>query len=574
MIRELANHLWQSTLFACVIALLTLMLGRNRAAVRHGLWVAASIKFLVPFVLLIDIGSQLEWRKAPQLPQPRIAVVDKIREPLSLLASPAPLVVPKAASRRLPPVLFTLWLCGFAANTFAWWSRWRQMRAILREASPLPLNLPVPAMSSSASFEPGIFGIFRPVLLLPDGLAKRLTPEQFEAVIAHELCHVRRHDNLSSALHMLVEALFWFHPLVWWLQARLVEERERACDEEVLRLGRDPQNYAEGILAVCKFYLESPLTCMSGVTGSDLKRRVENIMINRASDVMSTGRKLFLAVAGLSALTAPLIVGAMQPAAKPVSQRIDTSALPAFEVASIKPSSPDSKLKVVFARGGKLSIANATLRFLIKIAYDVGDDQLAGGPGWISSKRFDLEATPGTSLGGDPENMSPDQIIIFHKPVRLRLQRLLADRFQLELRKESTAMPTFELVIAKGGPRKLLPTRSTAGPNLNAKFGNGVINAVGVDMPTLAKFLSEGQTGRPVIDMTALKGKYDFHLEWTPDPNVNPLPADSAANPAPADAGGISIFTALQQQLGLKLQPRTEAADQLVVTAAELPSPN
>ena len=93
-------------------------------------------------------------------------------------------------------------------------------------------------------------------------------------------------------------------------------------------------------------------------------------------------------------------------------------------------------------------------------------------------------------------------------------------------------------------------------------------------MPTFAKFLSEGQTGRPVVDMTALQGKYDFHLEWTPDPNLNPLPADNTNTSAPADAGGISIFTALQQQLGLKLQPRTESADRLVITAAELPSPN
>jgi uncharacterized protein (TIGR03435 family) len=477
--------------------------------------------------------------------------------------------------------LVSLWLCGFAANGLAWWRRWRQVRAAWRAASPLPLNLPIPVLSSSARLEPGVFGVFQPFLLLPDGLSEHLTPEQFEAIVAHELCHVRRRDNLSSAIHMVVETLFWFHPVVWWIQARLVEERERACDEAVLQMGGDPQDYAEGIVTVCKFYLKSPLVCVSGVTGSDLKRRVETIMLNRAADRLNTGRKLLLIVGGALAVTVPLIVGVMNPPsiraqerAKPVAQPIAISGLPQFEVASIKPSAPDSNLKVDFASGGKLFITNATLRFLIKIAYDIGDDQLTGGPGWIGSKRFDLAATPERPLGGDPKNMAPDQILVFHKPVQLRLQRLLAERFQLELRREATPMSIFGLVVGKGGPKKLTVTKSTGDPQLNAKSGNGVLNAVGVDMATLAKFLSEGQTGRPVVDMTGLKGKYDFHLEWAPDTSQNSLPADSGANQPPADAGGISIFTALQQQLGLKLDARTDAADRLVVMRAELPSAN
>jgi bla regulator protein BlaR1 len=577
MISELANHLWQSTLFACAMGLLTLTLRRNRAAVRHGLWLAASIKFLVPFSLLIGLGNQVEWRKAPVVPQPQSSAVEQIREPLAILASPTRLLAPREPSR-FRAVLVSLWLCGLAANSLAWWRRWRQVRAAWRAASPLPLNLPIPVLSSSARLEPGVFGVFRPFLLLPDGLSDHLTPEQFAAIVEHELCHVRRRDNLSSAIHMVVESLFWFHPAVWWIQARLVEERERACDEAVLQMGNDPQDYAGGIVTVCEFYLKSPLVCASGVTGSDLKRRVETIMLNRAADSMTTGRKL-LFLGGVLAVTVPLIVGVMnappiraQERAKPVEQPVATSALPEFEVASIKPSPPDSNLKVDFAAGGKLFITHASLRFLIKIAYDIGDDQLAGGPGWIGSKRFDLAAVPDRPLGGDPKNMAPDQILVFHKPVRLRLQRLLADRFQLELRRESTPMPIFALVAAKGGPKNLTVTKSTGDPQL--KFGNGVLNAVGVDMATLAKFLSEGQTGRPVADMTDLKDKYDFHLEWAPDTSRNSLPPDSGANQQPSDMGGVSIFTALQQQLGLKLDARTDAADRLVVVRAEPPSPN
>ena len=580
MIPDLANHLWQSTLFAFAVGLLALLLRRNRAAVRHSLWLAASIKFLIPFSLLIGLGNHIQWRKAPALPQPRTAVVEQIREPLVTFASPARLL-PRRAPIRFPAILFGVWLCGFAANGLAWWRHWRQLRAACRAASPLPLNLPIPVLTSSARLEPGVFGVFRPFLLLPDGLREHLTPPQFEAIVAHELCHVRRRDNLSSAIQMVVEALFWFDPVVWWIQSRLVEERERACDEAVLRMGTNPQDYAEGIVTVCEFFLKSPLVCVAGATGSDLKRRVEAIMQNRVADRMNIGRKLLLSIAGALAVAVPVLVGAIQAPliraqepAKPVPQLIATSSLPGFEVASIKPSAPDSSLRVDFAAGGKLFITNATLRFLIKIAYDIGDDQLAGGPGWIGSKRFDLAATPEKSLGGDPKTMAPDQLLLFHKPVRLRLQRLLADRFQLELRRESTPMPVFALVVAKGGPKKLTPAMTTGDPQLNAKSGGGVLNAVGVDMTLLAKFLSEGQAGRPVVDMTGLKDRYDFRLEWTPDTSPTSLTADSAANQQPADAGGISIFTALQQQLGLKLEARTDAADRLVVVRAEPPSAN
>ena len=580
MIRELANHLWQSTLFACAIGLLTLVLRQNRAAVRHGLWLAASVKFLVPLSLLVGLGSQLGWLKMEPVSETPSDRVLQIREPIAFAASPSVLQQQKAPDW-VPGILFGVWLCGFAANSLAWWRRWWQVRSVVRAASPAPLNLPIPVLSTPAHLEPGVFGVFRPFLLLPEGLGEHLTPEQFETVVAHELCHVERRDNLSSAIHMMVEALFWFDPVVWWIRVRLIEERERACDEAVLRTGCDPQTYAQGIVAVCKFYLRSPLVCVSGVTGADLKRRVETIMLNRATKEMSLARKLLLASVGLAAVAVPVIVDIInapsiraQEPDKPVPQLIATSSLPGFEVASIKPSSPDASLRVDFAPGGKLYITNATLRFLIKIAYDIGDDQLAGGPGWVGSKRFDLAATPDRPVGGDPKNMAPDQILAFHKPARLRLQRLLADRFQLELRRESTPMPVYSLVLAKGGPKKLTPTKSTGDPQPNGKFGSGLLNAVGVDMNTLAHFLSEGQTGRPVVDMTGLKGRFDFRLDWTPEPSLNPLAPDGAANPQAPDLGGISIFTALQQQLGLKLDARTSAADRLVVVRAELPSAN
>ncbi len=307
MITALGNHLWQSTICRGAVALSTLILQRNRAAVRHGLWLAASVKFLIPFSLLVSIGSHIEWRKASPV-QPQLSALEQISQPFTSPTSGRVSVSAPTAPRRLPASLFGLWLCGFATQAVAWWQRWRRVRAALRVASPMNLGLPIRAMSTTSRLESGVFGIFRPVLLLPEGIAEHLTTAQFELVLAHELCHVRRRDNLAAAVHMLVEALFWFHPLVWWIRVRLVEERERACDEEVLRAG-DPKDYAEGIVAVCRYYLKSPLICVSGVTGSNLKRRIEAIMSDRIAIRLNFAKRIALAVAGTAALFVPLIVG-------------------------------------------------------------------------------------------------------------------------------------------------------------------------------------------------------------------------------------------------------------------------
>ena len=101
------------------------------------------------------------------------------------------------------------------------------------------------------------------------------------------MCHVRRRDNFFAAVHMVVEAIFWFHPLVWWIGSRMVEERELACDEEVLRMGCEPADYVEGILKVCRLYTESPLPCVSGVTGADVKKRLRAILAGGIASELS-----------------------------------------------------------------------------------------------------------------------------------------------------------------------------------------------------------------------------------------------------------------------------------------------
>ena len=308
--RLVGDHLWQSTLFAAIAGLLTLVFRNNRAQVRNGLWLAASMKFLIPFAALVAFGNHFGWRQAAPLaqnPAPFVVDMDTVSQPFSRLAAGTP---PALASHSLasavPILLFAIWLCGCAAILLTWWISWRRIAVAIREASPVRqgaelnalrrleavagITRPVALVLSNASLEPGVFGIVRPVLLWPRSIAGRLTSAHVEVILAHELSHVRRRDNLAAAIHMLVETIFWFHPLVWWLGARMVDERERACDEDVLRLGGEPQVYAESVLKVCEFYLESPLACIAGVTGSNLKKRMERIMSNRVGGTLNGWR--------------------------------------------------------------------------------------------------------------------------------------------------------------------------------------------------------------------------------------------------------------------------------------------
>lgn len=559
MITTLENHLWQSTLFACVVALLMPLLRRNPAAVRHRLWLAASVKFLVPFSLLTSIASQVEWRKPPAAVRPQLSMVEHISQPF-VTPPPAPLLVsvPTAPSR-LSGVLFGVWLCGFAMQMLAWGRHWRDVRAALRMASPLDLGLPIPAITTQSRLEPGIFGILRPVLVLPEGIANHLTTAQLDSVIAHELCHARRRDNLAAAIHMLAEALFWFHPLMWWIGARLLEERERACDEEVVRTASDPQDYAESIVAVCRCYLKAPFPCVSGVTGSNLTRRVEAIMINRSTYKLGFGMRLLLAAAGFAAVIAPISVGAFR---LPSVRAQQPAGLLEFDAVSVKPSEPNSRHGTVVdvTPGGTLHAVNATLKDLIETAYDVRVFQIEGGPKWADSTKYDVTGTPGTR----PEGAAPQP---GWTNLRLKVQSLLKDRFQLQLHRELRNEPIYSLVVARGGikPGGL---RITQSPHRGITAGQTAMLGEAASMKDCAYKLSR-LFGRQVVNNTGLEGNYDFKLEWTPD--LAPLAPDAQREET---SSGPSLFSALQQQLGLRLEAAKGPVDVLVIDRAEKPSGN
>ena len=402
MIALLLNHLWQSSLCLGAAGLMTLALRRNSAHVRFWLWFAASIKFLVPFAALTALGATLLAPMVPPVAAPAIALAAPLAKPFSapqmakltarwrepsvlparsvppaltvVLARPAtpeqaaPIAqsAPDGTARPSSPLLhvdlqsmlLALWAAGVLIFAIRWLVRWSRVRALLREAVAWNVDAPVAVKFSPSRLEPGLVGILNPIILLPLGIEQQLSPAELKAVLAHELSHWRRHDNLLAAIHMLVEALFWFFPLVWWLGARLNAERERACDEAVLADGNDPQMYAEGILKVCRAYLQSPLACVAGISGAGLKQRIDAIMENRLALRLNAARKLVLSAAAATAFALPLALGmlaapAVQMQAKaaqilsPIARKIAdpmpsaaSEAFPSPSLAAIEPIAP------------------------------------------------------------------------------------------------------------------------------------------------------------------------------------------------------------------------------------------
>ena len=593
------DHLWQSTLVAAALALLTLAFRRAHAQTRYGIWFAASLKFLIPFAALTSLGAQLEWREELlQAPSGWTAAIDAVRQPLT--TPPVNIVLPHtiAATTSVPlaAIAGAVWAAGFLTLLSVWLLRWRRVsrtvhagtRIVSGRAHDTLENLGattrLPMVEADTSLEPGVFGILRPVLLWPREIDTRLDDAQVRAVLAHELAHARRRDNLTAAIHMFVEAIFWFHPLVWWIGTRLVDERERACDEDVVRLGTDPDVYAESILKTCHFFVESPLTCVPGVTGSNLKKRIERIMSHHPGARPSALARAFLIAVAALTIAAPVGIGALTN--PPRSVVIDPSlenGRRAFDVTSVVPNKTgEMRVMMRVQPGGAWEATNVTLESMIRLAYRIQESQLVGGPAWIYSDRFDIVAAspkdaPGAEFG-------------------LRMRSLLAERFNLTLHRETRELPVYALVsTGRAGPRLIaspidceawahgrngqpLPaSRPGERPTCGTTATPGRLTGGSITMSQLAQTLSRF-TGRVVLDQTALAGGFDYDVEFEADPTLLGRgpgggfpPGAPAPRPAQTGPAGVSIFAAVQQQLGLRLDSRTAPVDVLVVDSAGLP---
>jgi bla regulator protein blaR1 len=247
------------------------------------------------------------------------------------------------------------------------------------------------------------------------------------------------------------------------------------------------------------------------------------------------------------------------------AQTAGNSAEPVFDVATIRPSMPGAGgATYSFTADGGIKVANGTLKGMMEMAYDVRDFQIVGGPGWTDSESFDVVAKNTTVEADSATGNSGSGI----QQARLRLRALLGERFRLLIRQESKDLPEYVLTVARNGPK--IKANQSTGPNAGINAACGQMTATHATMANLAYKLSRA-LDRPVLDQTALTGNYDFVLSWTPE--TGPC-ATSDSAPAANSPAGPSLFTAIQEQLGLKLESAKGPVDVLVIDRAERPSAN
>ena len=391
--------------------------------------------------------------------------------------------------------------------------------------------------------------------------------------------------------------------------ARLVEERERACDETVVQVTSEPEAYAEGVLKVCEFYVASPVECAAGVTGADLKKRIAGIMRNPNIPNLSLGKRIFLATAGLAAVTAPVALGVISSQSSHATALIQTAGAPPevpeprlavvndqeapkaaqqpavriahgqaqrageqpvaeveFDAASVKVVSPSDR-SVLLGRTsypGRFHYGSASMKSLLMEAYGVQLDEVIG-PGWIDAfsggNRYVVVATM-------PPNTTKERF-------QLMMQNLLKERFHLAVHHETRNFPGYDLVVSKGGTKLKTAGTLPRDPITGFSRESARYEARGVSMAQLAQHLGSaiatslgtGPDVRPrVRDKTGIAGAFAFTLEYScrdsclpplpsaglPRPGLGSQPADAASEPVGSRLP--DVLVAVEEQLGLKLQ--------------------
>ena len=429
-------------------------------------------------------------------------------------------------------------------------------------------------------------GIVRPAIVLPGDVA-RWADDEIRRALVHEMEHIRRADWLVHLATRIVCAMYWFHPLAWTAWRQLGLEAERACDDAVLRTG-EPAAYAQQLVALARRHVtRSPLPALAMAGRTDLSARVRAIL----DDTQARGRlgpvraaSVVAAAALLTATVAPLRAVPAQAPPAPVDP-------PAFEVVSLRENtSGGSGQRINRQPGGRLVTSNFTLRSLVLFSYGLQPQHLVGAPDWIDSARYDITAqAAGEFPIAEPGTVGPPQLM---------MQRLLAERFRLAVHTEARELPIFALTLARsdgrlgpqiskatidcqavlteaiakakqGGGVQAAPQRPNGGPACGMMFDGRRVMAGGTSMAALARSLS-GMVGRLVEDRTGLAGGFDFDLEFAMDGAL----AGAGAPVPPTDPNLPSIFTALQEQLGLKLEATRAPVDVLVIDRVERPTPN
>lgn len=396
---SVANHLWQATLFTLLGIIAIRLLKRRPARSRYAVWLIVMAKFALPSVLLVSLASHTGVDLSSLFgstlnPVQAVPIMAQVAGPVAQFGElPMVEAVYVRAHNELYCVLAAVWLAGLAVMLAQCWKRRKALSALISKARRVDSGKEIDALNrararvgvkrniylviTSERMEPGVWGIRKPVLLLPETIADYLSDAELEAVILHEVVHVARRDNLASLLQTFISCLLWFHPLVWVISRKMLAEREQACDEKVIEISGAAKVYASGILKVCRFCLGFQLAGVSSITGSDLQRRIEQIMANKGNTKPSASHQILVTTVAVAILAFSIAAGLLSPDAIAVPAQ-STDATP-HGVAKAKQSgqensgaqqeerakeSPDVTIQIENASGAPVSIRNAKVNLV------------------------------------------------------------------------------------------------------------------------------------------------------------------------------------------------------------------
>lgn len=563
--RALLHFIWQGSLLASFLWIVKAVAPSSAARLRYA--VASLIMLLMPFALILTAA----WNSRT-MPITAGRAPVSIQTPAStrtLAATLEQLVYYAPTSTSPHPGILgwvvCLWMVGVLLLSARVAVGWMGVRKLKRAATPagatlqdtvrrlqqrLRVSAPVRLCTSATVRVPTAIGWLRPYILLPVTALTGLSEAQIAAILAHELAHIRRNDYLLNCPQTVIETVLFYHPAVWWVGKQMRLEREHCCDDMAVAVCGSAFEYAGALAEMEQIRHRIPAPALAA-TGGDLLGRIRRVLGREDRTSRSLGGIAAAALA-LSMAAATAIVSL-----KAAPQQ----APPAFEVASIKRD-------VTGEQGGMFTcvpnchLERRTLRELIILAYSVHDFQVTGGPGWIDSDRYNID----TKSQGPP-SFNPEFVTLQYR----RLQTLLRDRFNLAIHRETKELPVYDLTVAKGGPKLQTPKCTQREPGdftvapgkfcgmIGGSLASGRLQASSTTMANLAHFLSS-MLNRTVVDKTNITGEFDLELTYSPGAAVD--------DPRP------DIFTAMPEQIGLKLESAKAPVEVLVIDSVEKPSEN
>jgi uncharacterized protein (TIGR03435 family) len=628
----LVHSVWQGAVIAALLATALRFLRAARPQARYGTACAAlAVMLSAPVVTAVVIGSASRTR----------LFMDSIR----LVGSPQGAAVGEAATApvtsahgatstsvtEFPPrprqtdtafaALVTLWLAGvltlLGKLAVGCWrvrnlqlaarlepvSRWQSLAEDLAERLQLARGFSV--IDSARIATPTVIGWLRPVVMLPVAAFSGLTPRQIEAILAHELAHIRRHDFIVNLLQTIAETVLFYHPAVWWVSRRIRTEREHCCDDVAVAVCGDAALYAAALTELASWSIAQPALAMAATHGPLISRVRRLLRVPEPADrttqrTMVAVAVVLTALAGVGVLgvmlkAQPLIGDSRQFGPPAINQMLGFNLFPVpVQAPTDDPLGARGWSVTVGGDGRELSLMGFTARGVIREAYDLGNMPIVGVPRWMDDETFDLSAPADLTIADGMTD--PNQ-------VRAALQRLFEGSLGLRTHRESRIFPAYALVLANadgqlgpslkrstsdcvGGGRPFRPSdAAVVGPVLRQRvvsfrfcgiddnlFG---VSGVRVTMAELAREFQRRHSplspGREVVDRTALTDPYDFELRF----GLLPVAAVAYAHPTVGKLlepfGVRSVFTALPEQLGLKLVDATVSHEVLVIDQINRP---